>query len=139
MHQSHNLQRIILLKEVHWQNSGSVSLKWLRCFEFDIRHSFWKLGLIYRNRRFYTTMVFGIWQAKLQQIHDLAFLNISHPEIYREFENGNFSIQLSASSPFGDGHSHQNYYKQRHQNPWRNYCYIYNCLLQVNLKLICRK
>ena len=31
---------------------------------------------------------------------DLAFLNISHPEIYREFPNGNFSIQLSASSPF---------------------------------------
>ena len=32
--------------------------------------------------------------------YDLAFLNISHPEIYREFPNGNFSIQLFASSPF---------------------------------------
>ena len=32
--------------------------------------------------------------------YDLAFLHISHPEIYREFLNGNFSIQLSASSPF---------------------------------------
>ena len=25
------LLKIILLKEVHWQNSGSVSLKWLKC------------------------------------------------------------------------------------------------------------
>ena len=32
--------------------------------------------------------------------YDLAFLNISHPEIYREFPNGNSSIQLFASSPF---------------------------------------
>ena len=32
--------------------------------------------------------------------YDLAFLNISHPEIYREFQNGNLSIEMSARSPF---------------------------------------
>ena len=32
--------------------------------------------------------------------YHVPFLNISHPEIYRAFQNGHFLIQLSASSPF---------------------------------------
>ena len=32
--------------------------------------------------------------------YDLVFLNINHPEIYTEFQNGNFSIQISSNNPF---------------------------------------
>ena len=106
MHQSRNLQRLILLKELHWQILDQVPWNdWsaVELMKYATRSGNWDLYI--ESVRSTLPWLFAYDRHNYSRYltshyYDLTFLSISHPEIYREFQNDNFSIGLFASSPF---------------------------------------